>query len=218
YGHEVTAIAQDASGVTLRVRDREPLRADRAIIAIPYSVLRGVGLETPVSAGKRRAIEQMPYISLSRVALQVRGREWLPRGVSGFAKTDLPSEIWLLTHASKAPRDIVQVYVKGNASHQLAGMGELERVRYATAHVDSIYPGFRRAVEGGVSVCWEREPWARGAHAALAPGQTTTLLPHVATAEGRLHFAGEHASENHGWMQGALHSGRRAAREAATAT
>ncbi|MEE3136081.1 MAG: FAD-dependent oxidoreductase, partial [Candidatus Neomarinimicrobiota bacterium] len=32
-------------------------------------------------------------------------------------------------------------------------------------------------------------------------------------AEGRIHFAGEHASEYHGWMQGALVSGLRAAKE-----
>lgn len=216
YGHEVTALSQDEAGVTVRVRDREPVRADRAIVTIPFSVLRSVAIESPIAPGKRRAIEQLPYISLSRVALQVRGRDWLPRGSSGFARTELPSEVWLFTHASNAPRDIVQVYVKGNASQQLGAMGESERLEFATAHVDSIFPGFRAAVEGGTSVCWEREPWARGAHAALSPGQTVELLPHLATAEGRFHFAGEHTSAYHGWMQGALVSGRRAALEAAS--
>lgn len=214
YGQEVVALAQDERGVTVRVRGRsEPYRAERAIVAIPFSVLRGVAIETPIGADKRRAIEQIPYISLSRVALQVRGRDWLPRGASGFARTDLPSEVWLFTHAARGPRDVVQVYFKGNVSRQLGAMGEDERMRYATAHVDSIHPGFAAAVEGGVAVCWENEPWARGAHAALAPMQTTTLMPHVGTPEGRLHFAGEHASAWQGWMQGALVSGRRAARE-----
>jgi monoamine oxidase len=37
------------------------------------------------------------------------------------------------------------------------------------------------------------------------------------TAEGRLHFAGEHTSPFQGWMQGALVSGRRAAREVSLA-
>ena len=45
----------------------------------------------------------------------------------------------------------------------------------------------------------------------------TTLQPHVATVEGRLHFAGEHASLVPGWMQGALESGERAAKEIITA-
>jgi len=34
-----------------------------------------------------------------------------------------------------------------------------------------------------------------------------------ATPKGRIHFAGEHASSPPGWMQGALESGNRAARE-----
>jgi len=35
----------------------------------------------------------------------------------------------------------------------------------------------------------------------------------VIAAEGRIYFAGEHASLSHAWMQGALESGLRAVRE-----
>jgi monoamine oxidase len=219
YGHEVTAIAQDERGVEVRVRGlSDPIRAERAILTLPFPVMRRVPLQTPLSRGKRRAIEEMGYYSLSRVALQVRGRAWLPAGMSGIVRTELPSEIWLFTHANSGPRDIVQVYVKGNASQQMGAMGADERVRFAIAHVESVFPGFAPHVEGGESVCWDEEPFARGAHAALLPGQMTALMPHVASIEGRLHFAGEHTSPWHGWMQGALFSGRRAAREVAEAS
>jgi len=41
-----------------------------------------------------------------------------------------------------------------------------------------------------------------------------SLEPSIARAEGKVHFAGEHSSPWHGgWMQGALESGERAARE-----
>jgi len=39
------------------------------------------------------------------------------------------------------------------------------------------------------------------------------LLPHIVAPEGRVHFAGEHTSPWSGWMEGALESGLRAARE-----
>lgn len=218
YGSEVTSIGQDPDGVIVRVRGREqPLRADRAIVTLPFSVLRRIAIEGPLSTGKRRAIEEMAYGSLSRVALQVRGRDWLPAGHSGIAKTELPSEIWLFTHADRGARDIVQAYIKGNASQQMGSMSEDQRLRFAIDHVEGVFPGIRDAVEGGTSVCWDEDPLARGAHAALPPGQTTELMPHSFTAEGRLHFAGEHTSPWHGWMQGALYSGRRAAREVAEA-
>ncbi|HEV3255562.1 MAG TPA: FAD-dependent oxidoreductase [Gemmataceae bacterium] len=45
------------------------------------------------------------------------------------------------------------------------------------------------------------------------PGQHSALYRHIIAPEGRIHFAGEHASLTHAWMQGALESGLRAARE-----
>jgi monoamine oxidase len=41
---------------------------------------------------------------------------------------------------------------------------------------------------------WDQEPWSLGAAAYYAPGEMTTMFPHVASVEGRVHFAGEHTS------------------------
>ena len=45
------------------------------------------------------------------------------------------------------------------------------------------------------------------------PGQHTALHRHVVAPEGRIYFAGEHASLTHTWMQGALESALVAVRE-----
>jgi len=82
-------------------------------------------------------------------------------------------------------------------------------VRFA----EKIYPGIGANFEGGFSWCWSEAPWARGAFAVYLPGQVTTLYPAATRPEGRVHFAGEHLSSWPGWMQGALASGLRAARE-----
>jgi monoamine oxidase len=68
-------------------------------------------------------------------------------------------------------------------------------------------------LETSASFVWQDEPFALGGFAYFTPGQLTTLLPIARRAEGRIHFAGEHTSLWHGWMNGALESGRRAARE-----
>jgi monoamine oxidase len=39
------------------------------------------------------------------------------------------------------------------------------------------------------------------------------LMPHIATPEGRIHFAGDHTSPSPAWMEGAIESGHRAAEE-----
>ena len=76
-----------------------------------------------------------------------------------------------------------------------------------------MHPGLERHVEHGASVFWDADPWARGDYAWFAPGEMRAFLPHLARAEGRIHFAGDHTSLWPGWMQGALASGRRAADE-----
>lgn len=92
-------------------------------------------------------------------------------------------------------------------------MKEAERIRFTLEHMEKVYPGIRQNFEGGTSKCWDEDEWARGDYAWFKPGQMTSLLPHIARPEGRVHFAGEHTSPWTGWMQGALESGIRAARE-----
>lgn len=93
-------------------------------------------------------------------------------------------------------------------------MRETERIRFTLEHVTAIFPTMRDNFEGGTSTCWDEDEWARGASAFYKPGQMTSLLPHVARPEGRVHFAGEHTSVwIDGWMQGALESGHRVAGE-----
>jgi monoamine oxidase len=92
-------------------------------------------------------------------------------------------------------------------------MREGARVNSVLGLVEKVHPHIRLNFEVGASKCWDEDEWARGAYAWYKPGQMTKLLPHVARPEGRVHFAGEHASSLFGWMQGALESGNRAALE-----
>src|SRR5262249_8248529 len=117
-------------------------------------------------------------------------------------------------HAQQGTRGILQAYPISVQSRRVTGMSEADRIRFALDHVETIFPGIRQHFEGGGTKCWDEDEWARGASAYYKPGQFSTLLPHVARPEGRIHFAGEHTSVwTDGWMQGALESGNRVARD-----
>jgi len=58
-----------------------------------------------------------------------------------------------------------------------------------------------------------RYPYSGGAFTMMKPNQVTELSPYIALPEGRVHFASEHPSTHHGWIQGAIESGIRAAHE-----
>jgi monoamine oxidase len=87
------------------------------------------------------------------------------------------------------------------------------RLEFVSHEMEKVYPGLLENVEGGVSKVWLDDPWAGGAVSIPSPGQMTTLCMGIDNAEGRVHFAGDHTSRWTAWMQGALQSGLRAAKE-----
>lgn len=92
-------------------------------------------------------------------------------------------------------------------------MSEAKQLQFGLTTAEEAYPGAMKAYERGFVKVWEADPWARGAVAYLRPGQVLTLDADFGRPEGRIHFAGEHASSLRGWMQGALESARRVAKE-----
>lgn len=217
YNAPVVRVEQSeraASVVIRRDGGHERLTADRVVCTVPFSVLRHLEIAPPLSPPKRAAVEQLPYTSVARVYLQARRKFWAERDWPVSASTDLPVKwVWEPTLTQPGPRGIVESYTAGPDARRVTAMAEAERIRFALEHVEHVYPGIREHFEAGASKCWDEDPWARGAYAFFATGQLTSLAPHIATPEGRLHFAGEHASTWPQWMQGALESGLRAARE-----
>ena len=88
-----------------------------------------------------------------------------------------------------------------------------ESVKFGIGLAADAFPAIGSQFEKGVVQRWASEPWSRGAFAVFGPGQMTALMPSMARPEDGLHFAGEHTSSWTGWMEGALQSGERAARE-----
>jgi monoamine oxidase len=110
------------------------------------------------------------------------------------------------------PRGIMMSFQAGDQARRTAGLSEDERLAVALREMEKVYPGMVANYEGGTSYSWDLDQWARGDYAWMRPGQFTALEPFIGAPEGRVYFAGEHASPWPGWMQGALWSGLRAAR------
>ena len=190
------------------------LTADHVVCTLPFPVLRRIEISRPFSPQKTRAIEQLPYKSIARVFLQFGRKAWTAENLYVLTTTDLPVK-WVFEHTVNQPgrRGILEAQAYGAEARRLCGMPEGERIAFALQQLEQIFPGVRADYERGTSICWDDEPRARGAYAYFRPGQMLSFLPHLARPEGRVHFAGEHTSAWPGWMQGALESGLRAARE-----
>ena len=217
YGSPVVKVEHDARGVRVTYSQagaHETIAAEYLVCTLPFSILKELEISPAFSAAKQRAIRELPYTSAARVYLQSRTEFWAGEGLGISAYTDLPvMAIVNSTLNQKGARGILDSYMTGEQSRRVTEMKETERLSFTLREVEKVYPGIRKNFEGGTSVCWDEDRWARGAYAWFEPGQMTELLPHIARPEGRIHFAGEHASSWPGWMQGAFQSGHRAARE-----
>ena len=105
-------------------------------------------------------------------------------------------------------------YMYERLAKKVAAMPEPARVPFFLELMEKVFPGAHNNVEGGTSFSWTQQPYQRGAYAVYSKGIYEKLGGEVPRPEGRVHFAGEHASPWPGWIQGALYSGLRAAREA----
>jgi monoamine oxidase len=222
YGSPVVRIEpgeRSAAVVTGREGAYERLTADHVLCTIPFSVLKRIEISPPLTREKSLAVAELPYTSIARVYLQFRRRAWRAEQLHVTAATDLPIK-WVFEHTINQPgsRGILEAQAAGADARRLSQMEEGQRIHFALSQLNEIFPGIREDFERGTSKSWDDDPWARGAFAYCRPGQVLTLLPHVRGPEGRVHFAGDHTSPWSGWMQGALESGLRAAREIAEAT
>ena len=215
YGAPVVRIEHDTRevrAVYLQAGARTSLAADYLVCAVPFSVLRRMEISPRFSPEKSKAIEQLLYTSVTRVFLQTRKRFWVDEGLSGSATMDLSNTL-IGDRSVNQPgtRGILDSYMAGPQARQIMAMNESGRISSTLGLVEKVHPLIRQNFELGVSKCWDEDEWARGAYTWFKPGQMTSLMPHVGRPEGRVYFAGEHASSDPGWMQGALESGNQVA-------
>jgi monoamine oxidase len=216
YGCPVHRIEHDTASVRVFFRagqSVESLDASYVVCAVPFSTLKSVAFSPPLTPEKRHAIDELPYESVTRIYLQSRERYWRREGLSGFAETDHPMEIWDSTYGQPGTRGILTSYNRGPKAQRLGRKSETAQIRFGLKMIEEVYPGIRKNYERGFVKVWDQDAWAHGAVAYLLLGQVSTLQPYIARAEGRIYFAGEHASSVRGWIQGALESGRRVAAE-----
>lgn len=193
---------------------RQRLTADRVVCTVPFSVLKHIEIAPHFSPQKTRAIHQLPYTSVASVFLQFRRKVWTTENL--YISADVDGAIkWVFEHTvyQQGPRGVLEAQATGAEARGLTRMTESDRIRFALEETERVYPGVREEFEQGASKCWDEDPWARGAFPYFGPGEMLPLLPHLGRVEGRVHFAGEHTSRWSGWMQGALESGLRVARE-----
>ncbi|MGA2583165.1 MAG: flavin monoamine oxidase family protein [Tepidisphaeraceae bacterium] len=200
---------------------RRTIEADHAIVTLPFSVLRHVEVLKPFSRGKRRAIRQLHYDASGKIFFQCRRRFWEEDdGIfGGGTYTDLAIRtMWYPEHGRETGRGVLLAsYTWADDAQRWGSLTPGDRISEALEDVAQIHPQVNEEFEVGASKMWHEDEYACGAFALFEPEQTTLLYQDIISSEGRFHFAGEHASLTHRWMQGSIESALRAVEEIAAA-
>jgi len=216
YGSPVLRIEQDSKhvrAIALQSGTHRTFEADRLICAVPFPALRRIEIVPPFSEQRRKAIAELRYDTVTRVILQCRSRFWEKDGCNGFGNSDLPQEVFHPTFDQPGTRGLLASYMLGGVGQRSGAMDPDARIAFVSGEMEKVHPGLLDNLEGCVAKVWPADPWAGGAGSEYSPGQLTTLCMGLERAEGRVYFAGEHISVCPYWMQGALQSGLRAAKE-----
>jgi monoamine oxidase len=138
--------------------------------------------------------------------------------VGGGSTTDNPNRFaYYPSHpVPGSPGGVVLAsYTWADDARRWDSMDDDDRYAYALRGLQDLH-GSRIAAfwtGRGATQSWARDDFAFGEAATFAPGQFTEHHPVIPLAEGRLHFAGEHTSLKHSWIEGALESAARVALE-----
>ncbi|HEY0337718.1 MAG TPA: FAD-dependent oxidoreductase, partial [Burkholderiales bacterium] len=196
------------------------------LCTLPCPVLARIDVRPRLSGPKQRAIRQLNYDSSTKVLAITSRRFWeSDDGIyGGGTYTDLPTgTTWYPANnaeakdprVSKGPGVLLASYTWGQSARRLASLPHKERSSLVLRHLAGVHAQLAEAnlVQQTASWSWDNHPFAGGAFAWFMPGQHTALHRHIIAPEGRIYFAGEHASLAHTWMQGALDSALRAVQE-----
>jgi monoamine oxidase len=213
----VKRIEQNQTSVTVTYTNGDGLQtitADRVICTLPFPILKEIEITPAFSEDKQRAINELKLTPVTRTYLQFRSRVWEQAGFSGYGLTDLPIQnTYSPTLTQQGRSGILTSYTGGQRALDLGAISESDRQSFVLRQMGNLFSGLDSQYDGGTSLIWHEDKFARGAFTYFEPGQMTSLLPIAQRSEGRVHFAGEHTSAWHGWMNGALESGNRAAEE-----
>lgn len=191
--------------------------ARHVVLALPFTLLRTVSINVPMSATKRRVIHELGYGTNAKLMIGFSSRPWREQHKSnGSVVTDLPFQLTWETSRLQPGRAGILTNFSGGRHGMAVGQGTpAEQAATLVRELERVFPGVQAARAGMTEARfhWPTNPWVRGSYSSYLPGQITTFRGVEAESVGTLHFAGEHCSlDAQGFMEGGCETGMAAAK------
>jgi monoamine oxidase len=214
-GSRVRSIEQTAERVMVS-GEQFCVTARRAIVAIP-PVLAGRIDYTPALPGHRDQLTQrVPMGSVIKCMAVYETPFWREDGLSGQMVSDTgPVRVTFDNSPKTGKPGILLGFIEGHAARQLGRKSEKERREIVVQVLARHYGPRAQKPVAYVEKDWSDDEWSRGGYAGImGPGVWTSYGSALREPVGRIHWAGtETADVWNGYVEGAIRSGARAAKE-----
>ncbi len=189
-------------------------------MTVPKPLLGRFSYDPPLAPAHDQILQRQPMGSVVKVNAIYKTPFWRARGLNGQAVSDTgPIRVTYDNSPPDGRPGVLVGFMEGDDSRQFYGASRSSRRRAALRSLGRYFGTEALHPLHYVDLAWASEPFTRGAYGSFnPPGVLTSLRDAAATATGLLHFAGADMSPQWpGYMDGAIRSGERAAREALAA-
>jgi monoamine oxidase len=217
-GYELTAVARNADGTwTLSFANGKTTKADRVIIAIPFSILRSVDLrKAQFEPRKLLAINELGMGTNSKMHVGFKSRFWRDPGCNGETYADTGYQnTWEVSRGQAGTTGLLVDYTGGNIGATFGSGTPSSRATQFLGQIEPLLPGATANWNGNATIdFWTGNPYTKGSYSYWKVGQYTAFAGIERAEQNGCHFAGEHTSiDFQGYLQGGVETGERAAAE-----
>jgi monoamine oxidase len=211
----VRVVAQNGDGVRV-VADGTTVEARHVILAVPPALASRLAYSRALPKGKAALLKALVPGNLAKATAVFDRPFWRDAGLSGQGVADTgPARTIFDNSPPDGSAGVLFGFVGGSAYAPWGGLPADQRRAQVLESFATFVGDQARAPTDYFEQDWTKERWTRGCPVAhVAPGVLTKYGPWLRRSVGKVHFAGTETADYWlGYMDGAVRSGERAARE-----
>jgi monoamine oxidase len=211
----VHSIKQGRAGVTVSAAG-VTVHAKRVVVAVPPAVAREIHFSPALPAAKQKVLARFTGGDMIKAQLIYPTPWWRAKGLSGqIVVTAGPIGVTYDNTPESGAPGVILGFIGGSAAKRFRTLDPAARKQACIDELAATLGEEARTDADYFDMDWLAEPWTRGCPTgSMPPGVMSRYGHQLRPALGRIHWAGtETADFWTGYMDGAVRSGERAAKE-----
>jgi monoamine oxidase len=211
----VRRIEQRRGGVRV-VSDRVVVTAKHAIVAVPPALAGRIDYTPDLPAPRDELTQRVPQGRLIKATAIYDTPFWREQGLTGQA---LAVDTTITATFDDSPESgnpgVVFGFIGGNKARAFGKLSKADQRSTVIGDYVTFFGEQARTPKKIILSAWTQEKWSRGCPVGIySPGVLTSVGDQIRQPVGRIHWAGTETSTYwNGYMDGAVRSGERAAKE-----